>query len=108
MTDIYAMTDALIMRKMGEKIRQRRLAVNRTQAEMAADSGVSLSSVKKIEKGEIGTFDSLLRLLRQLNLLDVMTTLVEEDGLTPRQLFMAAEKANKEKRRRASGSRSGK
>ena len=64
---------------------------------------VSLSSVKKIEKGEIGSFDSLLRVLRTLGLLDILQPLVEEEQLSPSEYFNLIHSAGKRQRRRAAG-----
>ena len=79
MNDIYMLSDTMILEKIGDRLRQVRLKQNITQQSLADASGVSLSSVKKIEKGEIGSFDSLLRLFRTLGLLDTLQPLVEEE-----------------------------
>ena len=78
MEDIYMLSDGMIQSKIGERLKAVRLKQNITQQALAEESGVSLSSVKKIEKGEIGSFDSLLRVLRTLGKLDVLLPLVEE------------------------------
>ena len=75
--------DSMIQSKMGLRLKAVRLKQNITQQALAEESGVSLSSVKKIEKGEIGSFDSLLRVLRTLGKLDVLLPLVEEEQLSP-------------------------
>ena len=40
-------------------------------------------ALKKIESGEIGTFDSLLRVLRTLGMLESISTLFEEEQMSP-------------------------
>ena len=66
MDDIYVMTDAIILAKIGERLRALRLKQNITQESLGEYANVSLSVVKKVEKGEIRSFDVLLRLLEML------------------------------------------
>ena len=54
------LTDGAILGKIGERLRSVRLKQNITQQSLAETANVSLSTVKKIEKGEIRSFDSLL------------------------------------------------
>ena len=103
MEDIYMLSDGMIQSKIGERLKAVRLKQNITQQALAEESGVSLSSVKKIEKGEIGSFDSLLRVLRTLGKLDVLLPLVEEEQLSPSEYYELVNKANKAQRKRAAG-----
>ena len=59
MDDIYMLADAIILNRIGSHLKAVRLRQNITQQSLADAAGVSLSSLKKIEKGEIGSFDSL-------------------------------------------------
>jgi transcriptional regulator with XRE-family HTH domain len=101
MVDIYMLSDAMILAKIGERLKSVRLKQNITQQTLAEESGVSLSSVKKIEKGEIGSFDSLLRVLRTLGKLDVLQPLVEEEQMSPSEYYEMVNKAGKSQRKRA-------
>ena len=103
MEDIYILSDGMIQSKIGERLKAVRLKQNFTQQALAEESGVSLSSVKKIEKGEIGSFDSLLRVLRTLGKLDVLLPLVEEEQLSPSEYYELVNKASKAQRKRAAG-----
>lgn len=95
--------DSMIQSKMGQRLKAVRLKQNITQQALAEESGVSLSSVKKIEKGEIGSFDSLLRVLRTLGKLDVLLPLVEEEQLSPSEYYDLVQKAGAHQRKRAVG-----
>ena len=64
MTNIYMLSDAIILSKIGDRLKSIRLKQNITQQSLVEAACVSLSSVKKIEKGEIGSFDSFLRIAR--------------------------------------------
>ena len=103
MEDIYILSDSMIQSKIGERLKAVRLKQNIKQQALAEESGVSLSSVKKIEKGEIGSFDSLLRVLRTLGKLDVLLPLVEEEQLSPSEYYELMQKAGAHQRKRAAG-----
>ena len=103
MDDVYMLPDGIIQCKIGEKLRSVRLKQNITQQALAEEAGVSLSSVKKIEKGEIGSFDSLLRVLRTLGKLDVLLPLVEEEQLSPSEYYEMVQKVGAHQRKRAVG-----
>ena len=100
---VYMLADEVLQRKIGERLKAVRLKQNITQQALAEEAGVSLSSVKKIEKGEIGTLDSLLRVLRTLGMLDVLRPLVEEEQLSPSEYYELMQKAGAHQRKRAAG-----
>ena len=99
------LTDAAIQSRMGENLKGERLRQNITQQLLADEAGVSLSTVKKLEKGEMGTFDALLRVLRTLGRLDVLSPLVEEAQLSPSEYYELVQKAGNHRRKRATGVR---
>lgn len=103
MTDIYMLADISILKKIGEKLKAVRLKQNITQQSLAEASNVSLSTIKKMEKGEIRSFDALLRLLRTLGLLDVLQQLVEEEQLSPSEYYDIVQSTKKNQRKRAAG-----
>ena len=95
--------DGEIRRRMGQKIRRLRLRQNFTQASLAEQAQVSLTTLKKIEKGDISYFDSLMRVLRVLGELDVFSSLIKEDEMSPNEYFEFIEASKKKQRKRASG-----
>ena len=104
MDDIYMLADAIILNRIGNKLKATRLKQNITQQSLADSAGVSLSSLKKIEKGEIGSFDSFLRVLRTLGKLDVFQPLVDEEQLSPSEYYeLVQSKTAKHQRQRAVG-----
>ena len=100
MDDIYMLTDMAILARIGGNLKSARLKQNITQQSLSEAANVSLSTVKKIEKGEIRSFDSLLRMLRTLGKLDMLQQLVEEEQLSPNEYYnmMQASKTNQRKR----------
>jgi len=104
MEDIYMLADPIILARIGNHLKQNRLKQNITQQSLAEAAGVSLSSVKNIEKGEIRSFDSLLRVLRTLGKLDVLQPLVDEEQLSPSEYYELVQSQRKgHQRKRAAG-----
>ena len=103
MDDFYTLSDAQLVKRIGNKLKAVRLKRNITQQSLAEASSISLSSLKKIESGEIGTFDSLLRVLRTLGLLESIATLFEEEQMSPSESFEMVNKSKKQTRKRAVG-----
>lgn len=101
--DLYGLTDGVIAKKVGEKLKSNRLKQNVTQRSLSEASGVPLSTLKRIEGGEIGAFDSLLRMLRVLGMLDCVQPLVEEEQLSPQEYYELVHGAQKKRRKRAVG-----
>lgn len=103
--NIYSLSDTAIGQKIGERLRSLRLRQNITQARLADDAQVSLSSVKKIEKGEIGSFEPFVRVLRVLGKLDIFQTLTEEEPMSPNEYLEFINSSKKKSRKRASKTR---
>ena len=103
MEDIYILSDVQIQKNIGEKIKSTRLKQNITQDSLAASASISRSSVQKVESGEIKSFDTFLRILRTLGMLDELHHLCKEEELSPSEYYDMANSAKKGKRKRAVG-----
>ena len=103
MDNIYMLADTVILSRIGSRVRRARLKQNITQQSLAEFSGVSLSSLKKIENGKIGSFESFLRVLRTLGMLDMLQSLTEEEQLSPNEYYNLVHSAKKNTRKRAAG-----
>ena len=101
MDDIYFLTDLDIAKRIGAILKSMRLRQNITQSNLAESAGVSLSTLKKIENGDICSFDSFLRMLRTLRKLDVLQPLVDEEQLTPNEYWEFINSAKRKIRKRA-------
>lgn len=100
--NIYILTDTELCNRIAAKIKTVRLKQNMSQAELADKSGVSISTIKRMEDGVVKNFESLIRVLRTLGKLDIFVPLVEEEQLSPNEYYELANKASKPKRKRAS------
>jgi transcriptional regulator with XRE-family HTH domain len=103
MDDIYMLADRVIQKRIGEKLKSIRLKQNITQQSLSEAADVSLSSIKKMEKGELCSFDSWLRVMRILGKLDVLQPLVEEEQLSPSDYYNLVHASQVHQRKRAVG-----
>lgn len=103
MENIYMLSDATILAKLAAKIKSTRLKQNITQENLAISANISLSSMKKIEGGEIKSFDSFLRVLRVLGKLDIFQSMVDEEPLSPSEYYELVNSTKKVTRKRAVG-----
>ncbi|GAB6111676.1 helix-turn-helix domain-containing protein [Desulfomicrobium salsuginis] len=94
-------TDEAILAELGGRLAQRRLELQLTQEMLAEQAGVSKRTVERIEAGATAQVSTLIRVLRVLELLDRLETLVPEAGPRPMDLVRLKGKA----RKRASGKR---
>ena len=101
--NIYMLSDGEVRRRLGQKIRHLRLRQDFTQVSLAEQAQVSLTTLKRIEKGDISYFDSLMRVLRILGELDVFSPLIKEDEMSPNEYYEFVEASKKKQRKRASG-----
>ncbi|MCF0198293.1 MAG: helix-turn-helix domain-containing protein [Bacteroidaceae bacterium] len=102
--DINRLSDVEICKKMAARLKELRLKQNISRRDVAASSGVSVSSLARMEDGEIKSFDSFLRLLRTLGKIDVLLPLVEEEEISPNEYFKLVQSAKTKQRKRASRS----
>ena len=93
--------DVQIQTKIGEKIKATRLKQNITQESLAESALISRSSVQKVESGEIKSFDTFLRILRTLGMLDEIHHLCKEEELSPSDYYDLVNSIKKNRRKRA-------
>ena len=103
MDDIHSLSDTQVQKRIGEKLKSVRLRQNITQKSLAEEADISLSSIKKIENGEIGSFESLLRVMRVLGELDTIQSLITEEQLSPSEYYELVNAGKKSSRKRAVG-----
>lgn len=81
------LSDETILLELGERLAQRRLELELTQAELAEQAGVSKRTVERIEAGATTQLSTLIRILRILELLDRLENLVPVSGPRPLDLL---------------------
>ncbi|MCQ2074705.1 MAG: helix-turn-helix domain-containing protein [Bacteroidaceae bacterium] len=102
--DVNMLSDAEITVRISGKLKELRLKQNISRQDVSASSGVSMSSIVRMEDGEIKSFESFLRILRTLGRIDVLLPLLEEEEISPNEYFKLVHSTQTKKRKRASGS----
>ena len=92
-------TDNKILR-LGEKIRSYRINLNITQKQLAAKSGVSLSTVIRLESGASIQLEGLIKIIDALGLGANLELLIPEQSVRPSDYLYE----NTKERKRASSS----
>ena len=83
------MTDKAIAEAMGEFIKYHRLKQNKTQAQLAIESGINRSTLVQVEAGRSSNVLTLIRLLRAMRQLYVLDSFEIKSQISP--LLLAEE-----------------
>lgn len=100
---VYLKTVQEVQRGISGRFKARRLAVNLTQRELSARSGVTLSSLKRFEREGLIALDSLLNLALVLGCLDDFDKLAVGSEPIPAAQSLDALLTTPISRRRATG-----
>ena len=71
------------MRALGERIEKYRLLKNVTQDALAEDAGIGVRTLRRLESGESGTIDTLLRILNALDVPVGLEDLIPDHSVRP-------------------------
>jgi len=104
---VYLKTVQEVQAGIAGRFKALRLAMNMTQSELAARSGVTFSSLKRFEREGLIALDSLLNLALVLNCLDDFDKLAAESQPTPAAQSLDALLATPARRKRATGRKGG-
>jgi len=73
--DFY--TPSEISKILGERLKTQRLTLNLTQAALAEKAGIGVSTVARIESGQGGTLDNVIRLAIALGMINHFSELFD-------------------------------
>jgi putative transcriptional regulator len=93
------LTDEATLQELGRRVARLRLDRDLTQQQLADEAGISRHTLLRLEDGHSVTLSALLRILRALELLEGLETLVPEPLPSP----LAALQQQGSQRQRASG-----
>lgn len=93
------MSDKALAKQIGAFIKHHRLEQDKTQDALAADAGISRSTLSLLERGETVNLSTLIQVLRVLDQLQVMNAFVVQQSISPLELA----RLEKKKRKRATG-----
>ena len=97
-TNWFSMSDKALIEAIGKFITHHRLNQNKTQKEVADAAGISRSTLSLLERGEKIALNSLIHVLRVLDLLYIMDVFKISQEISPIEYA----KLQKKKRKRAS------
>jgi len=92
------LTDGAVLAEIGRRVERHRLQRNWTQAQLAYEAQVGRATVQRVERGQSVQTLSLVKLLRQLDLLTAL------DGALPESIelpIVELERAQRHDRKRA-------
>ncbi|MBU0942316.1 MAG: helix-turn-helix transcriptional regulator [Bacteroidetes bacterium] len=92
------MSDTAIVKTIGAFIKQERLKINKTQAQLATEAGINRWTLGQIENGEAITLISLIQIMRALDILYLFEGFTVKQEISPLELA----KQDQNKRQRAS------
>jgi len=97
---VYAKADAEILAEIGNILKQRRIASNLTQSELAEATGISKDQISAIERTGKTTLATLVAISRKFGLLQQLLAVYEIPDLTPMQKYEMEYKIAKIKKKR--------
>ena len=80
-------TEKAILNELGERIRQHRLSLNLTQAELAQRCGISSSTEVRIENGDDSKMSNYIKILTALKLSNNFDLLIPESQQDFKAIF---------------------
>lgn len=87
--------DGATLQELGDRLAQLRLARNLSQEALAAEAGLSLRTLTRLEAGEPSQTVNLLRVLRVLGLLENLEAVVPPPTISPLQQLKLQGKTRK-------------
>ncbi len=101
--ELYALTDKMILEKIGENIKRMRLEHNISQKGLAGSAGVAISSIAALERGDSVSLKTLIPLLRALDSLHLLSDFLKEPEISP--IAYAKQLDSRKTRKRASATK---
>jgi len=94
------MSDKSLMKTIGNFIQSNRLNQNKSQNQVAVAAGISRSTLSLLERGEKVRIDSLIQVLRVLDLLYIMDVFKVQDQISPIEYAKLMKKQRKKASRK--------
>lgn len=97
------LSDSQILVELGKRIKACRIRKSYTQGELAVLAGVSKGTVANAETGESIQFGNLLKILRELDLLNALEILLPASETSPMELIYSKSEKQRQRVRKNSG-----
>ena len=95
-TDWSQMSDKALIEVIGQFVQRNRLDQNRSQDQVAEAAGISRSTLSLLERGERVRIDSLIQVLRVLDLLYIMDVFKIKKQISPIEYAKLQKKQRKQ------------
>ena len=89
------LTDQTVLEELGRRLAKHRLAIGKSQVELAENCGLGRRTIQYAEAGRSIQAESLIRILRVPNLLDILENLVPDPGIRPMDVLKLKTKERK-------------
>jgi len=83
MTIDSLMADSAVLQELGHRLARRRIAQEFTQEDLANEAGISKRTLERLEAGQPSQFLTVVRVLRALNMLDLLESAIPESTTRP-------------------------
>lgn len=80
------------LEEIGVRLKDLRIAACYTQSDLAKKSGISVSSIRRIESGQSVQFDNILSVMKALNILSRMEISIPVQKASPMQQIKGVQK----------------
>jgi len=101
-----SMSDQALIKAVGTFIQHQRLNQNKSQNKVAADAGISRSTLSLLERGESISLSNLVQVLRVLDLLHIMEVFKVENEISPIEYVKLQKKSRQRARTKTDNSKS--
>ncbi len=81
-----------IYNRIGKQIKQMRKVYGYSQEQLAEETGLGRTTIIRIEKGEVITLDSIIRIFSVFSILDRFDELFVSPELSPMQILLKSKK----------------
>ena len=95
----HTIPDYAIIKELGQRLQQIRVAKGMTQKMLSENAGVSLSTLTRFESGKSIQIDSLISLMRTLDILSDLNIFIPQQDIHPMEILR---EKNRKPRKRAS------
>ena len=89
------LSDDAILAEIGQRVAQRRINAQLTQAQLAKQAGVGKRTIERFENGESTHMSSVIRIFRILDLLPHLDRIIAEPGIRPLEVVKLKGKIRK-------------
>lgn len=95
--DLIGMSNSEIISDMGKYLKNYRLRKNKTQEELAMNSGIKRETIARIENGSNFTIGTFIQLLRHLNALDSIIDFFKPIDIISPSMYMKMQKKSRKR-----------